>query len=270
MKLLLIAVGVASALALRLGVSPGHYKPRSEQATALAADMSDDTGSLTLDEMVDGAGGAPAVEALASDLGAADDVADSVVLGADPWAPELTEDEVKKIHEQADAIFSVIDLNADGAISLDELDCHLSRCGYTEEAVAGIFDALDCDGDVGISREELRKGFVQYAPLRSAPGLGDYRAEFIEQLGTEADTIFNTIDVNGDGLVSLAELQEHLAAAGGVNYEPQAVDKIFRTLDGNADGSISQEEMRIGYVRYAAMRIALGWQLLEEYPADFT
>lgn len=44
-----------------------------------------------------------------------------------------------------------------------------------------------------------------------------------------------------------------------------AVQKIFRTLDADADGRVTPSEFRGGYVRYRAMRLALGlrqpWEL---------
>ena len=134
---------------------------RQVVALAVEGEADDFRLGLTLDEMVTEAGGGPAIADMASAEIDADDVADSMVLGSDPWAPEMSDTELKKIHAQADAIFNVIDLNADGAISLAELDCHLARCGYTAEAVAGIFDALDLDGtSCSHARARARARFI--------------------------------------------------------------------------------------------------------------
>ena len=48
---------------------------------------------------------------------------------------------------------------------------HLLKSGYNEVAVEKVFAKLDIDGDGEITPEELRQGFLQYTPLRSAPGL---------------------------------------------------------------------------------------------------
>ena len=84
---------------------------------------------------------------------------------------------VEQIHQDADAVFSVIDKDGNGSISADELTTHLVSCGYKPEAVKKIFATLDTDGDGELSREELRAGMVNYTPLRKAPGLGNYNAE---------------------------------------------------------------------------------------------
>ena len=67
-------------------------------------------------------------------------------------------------------MFSVIDENGDGGISLEELTKHLLKSGYNEAAVQKVFDKLDTDKSGELSRDELRSGFLQYTPLREAPG----------------------------------------------------------------------------------------------------
>lgn len=177
------------------------------------------------------------------------------------------EEDVATIHAEADAIFAVIDVDDDGTISRSELGGHLTAAGYTAAAVSKVFKALDRNSDGSISQEEFRDGFVQHAPLRNAPGLGDYRSEFVEELHGEADAIYDGIDHDGDGEISLSELYEHLLApeffaedgsSTPVDYAPSAIEKMFSALDTNSDGKVSREEMRDGYVRCAALRIALG------------
>lgn len=178
-----------------------------------------------------------------------------------------SEDDIAAIHAEADAIFAVIDLDNDGAISRSELGGHLTAAGYTAAAVSKVFRTLDRNSDGSISQEEFRDGFVRNAPLRNAPGLGDYRSEFVEEIHAEADLIYDDIDHDGDGEISLTELYEHLLAPeffakdGGsalVDYSPSTIEKMFNTLDINEDGKVSREEMRDGFVRFSALRIALG------------
>ena len=66
-------------------------------------------------------------------------------------------DEVAAIHADADAIFSVVDMNGDDVITFDELTAHLLDCGYSEDAVGAIFAALDEDLSGTLSRDELRE-----------------------------------------------------------------------------------------------------------------
>lgn len=183
-----------------------------------------------------------------------------------PWAAEVDAD-TAGIKAAADAIFSAIDVDDDGTISRSELGGHLTAAGYTAAAVASVFRTLDANSDGVISQEEFRDGFVQHAPLRNAPGLGDYRSEFVDELHAEADAIYDDIDHDGNGEISLSELYEHLLApeffgkeddVAGVEYSPSTVEKMFNTLDTNGDGKVTREEMRDGYVRYGALRIALG------------
>ena len=60
-----------------------------------------------------------------------------------------------EIHAEADAIFSIIDINGDGAISKEELTSHLCAAGYAEEAVANIFNKLDTNKDGELSPDEV-------------------------------------------------------------------------------------------------------------------
>ena len=59
------------------------------------------------------------------------------------------------------------------------------------------------------------------------------------QISAEADAIFDSIDVNGDGRISREELGQHLTGQG---YTTQAVDRIFEKIDANSDGVISRQE----------------------------
>lgn len=106
---------------------------------------------------------------------------------------------IEQSHAEADALFDAADANDDGELSPDELRAHLLERGrYTAQAVEGIFRSIDanvrrlaraplrplgrslasamltslrslCDqSDGGLSREELRTGFLQYERLRLA------------------------------------------------------------------------------------------------------
>lgn len=100
----------------------------------------------------------------------------------------------EQVMKDADAVFTCIDADGDGTVTLDELVAHLTASGYTEEAVGKIFEKLDVDGSGGITKEELREGMKTYTPLRKAPGFGNYNAEFKEEIHQDADALFNSID----------------------------------------------------------------------------
>jgi len=170
----------------------------------------------------------------------------------------LSDDEIESIHATADALFNVLDRNGDESVSKEELAAHLLLAQYEEESIERLFALLDVDRSGEVSRTEVREAFVRYPPLREAPAMGDLSQSKQAAVHAEADATFEALDLNGDGRLSLEELQAHLARAEGLTYSASAVANIFRTLDANADGSVTRSEFRGGYVRYRAMRIVLG------------
>lgn len=161
-----------------------------------------------------------------------------------------------EVEAEADAVFVVIDTNGDGSISKPEIMAHLTKAGYSEVAVNTLFTKLDSNNDGEISKEELRAGFLKYSPLRSAPGLGGYNSEFVDEIHQDADALFAAIDSDGNGSISKDELREHLKTFS--KYSFKAISKIFKMLDVNKDGSIEKEELRNAFVQYSALRQAIG------------
>lgn len=168
----------------------------------------------------------------------------------------LPDDVCEQIYEDADAVFTVIDEDGNGSITVTELTNHLSKAGYNDQAIQTVFAKLDADSDGELTKEELRAGFLNFAPLREAPGLGSYNAKFVDEIHQDADALFNAIDTNGDGSISKDELREHLKTFS--NYSFKAISKLFKMLDVNKDGGIEKEEMRAAFVKYSALRQAIG------------
>jgi len=168
----------------------------------------------------------------------------------------LPDNVCEQIYEDADAVFAVIDENGDGSISRKELTKHLTGAGYSVAAVGKIFGKLDVDGSGELSKEELRQGFLQYTPLREAPGLGSYNQQFVDEIHEDADRVFSSIDSNNDGSVTKDELREHLKVFSGYSFK--AISNVFKLLDVNRDGEISKDELREAFVKYSALRQAIG------------
>lgn len=215
---------------------------------------------------------------------------------------EQRKQQMEDLNNAANALFNVLDRNGDEAISREELGSHLLLARFTEDHVEKIFGMFDVNSDGEISRSELRAAFERYPPIRSAPAMGILPSKQRNALHAEADATFNELDINGhasprptrawpcdsrrarargarlphrrrvsrsragDGLLELDELDLHLALKDGPEYSEAAVENIFRTLDTNGDGRVSPGEFREGYVRYRAMRLALGlkrpWELV--------
>jgi Ca2+-binding EF-hand superfamily protein len=130
------------------------------------------------------------------------------------------------IEADANAVFAIIDVNGDGGISREELMSHLTKAGYNEKAVGVLFDKLDTNKDDEISKEELTAGFLKYTPLRSAPGLGAYNANFVDEIHADADALFAALDADGSGAISKEELRNHLKQFS--DYSFKAIGNIFK------------------------------------------
>lgn len=164
--------------------------------------------------------------------------------------------DVEQIRKDADVIFSVIDDDGDGSITLKEMTAHMTKSGYAEEAVAKIFGKLDINSDGSVSKEEFRAGLVRYSPLRSAPVFGNYNSQFLKEIHEDADAVFRSVDRDNNGDISKKELQDHLGRV--TKYSDAAIANIFDALDANDDGSISKEELRDAFAKYSALRQAMG------------
>jgi len=160
------------------------------------------------------------------------------------------------VEADADAVFTILDVNGDGSITLAELQAHLAKAGYSQAAIDVVFKKLDSDADGAISRDELRAGFLKYTPLREAPGLGAYNADFVNEIHADADALFNAVDTDGSGTISKEELRNHLKSFSDFTFK--AIGSIYKLLDVNKDGNIERAELREAFVKYSALRIAIG------------
>lgn len=173
----------------------------------------------------------------------------------------LSEEQVANIHEVADMLFNVVDRNGDEVISKEELGAHLLLAQYTEEAIEALFKLMDVNSDGEVSRAELRDAYVKHPSLRGAPAMGSLAKSKRAAVFDEADETFTMLDLDGNERLSLEELQQHFAGREGPTYSAEAVAKIFKTLGGGGDGSaeeVTRSEFRGAYVRYRAMRLAIG------------
>jgi len=131
-------------------------------------------------------------------------------------------------------LFTLLDVNHDGTIDLQEFVVGLSvLCkGTVEEKLELSFKAYDIDGSGTISKDELAAMFKSawisgFRALCATHGNDDLSMddlnEFSEEMATLfAENAFETLDTNGDGMLSFEEFKEFAMA------EP----KITATLNG--------------------------------------
>lgn len=112
--------------------------------------------------------------------------------------------------------FEQLDINADGAITLDEVEA-----GMQARAEAR-FAAADANGDGALSAEEM----LAQAQNQTSERLANRIAERIE----DADT-------NGDGLLQAEEIAAKMEGRRAPNPE-----RMFNRVDADNDGTVSAEE----------------------------
>jgi len=169
----------------------------------------------------------------------------------------VADKDMESIHRDADVIFALIDIDGNGNVSLEEITDHLSVAGYTEKVIKQIFAKMDANKDNQISKDEFRNGMVLIKGLQTAPGLGNYNAQFVKEIHEDADQVFQSADADGNGKISEIELKKHIRRTLS-KYSDEAVDNIFKSIDRNNDKKISRRELREAFVRCSALRQAIG------------
>jgi Ca2+-binding EF-hand superfamily protein len=110
------------------------------------------------------------------------------------------------------------DTDGDGRVSRDE-----AVASATERANKW-FDSLDADKDGYVTKEEMSKA----------------REDRRAAMRTKMDEHFNAADINGDGQLSLDEVQAKM---------PRMADR-FNDIDKNKDGQLSKDELKRGGHRH--------------------
>jgi len=171
---------------------------------------------------------------------------------------EPTKRSMESVHMDADVIFSIIDKDGNGYIEKAELTSHLKPSGYTEQVIATIFGKMDMNKDGKISKQEFQGGMVLFSQLQSAPGLGNYNSEFVTEIHEDADQVFQSVDSDSDGSITSKELKNHMNRVKFNSYSEAALDRIFLMLDFDGNKGIDREELRDAFVRFSALRQAIG------------
>lgn len=75
----------------------------------------------------------------------------------------------------------------------------------------------------------------------------------------EVDSIFDCVDKNGDGEITLEELKEHLVDEMG--YTKEYTEYLYESIDTDANGSISREELRFAFYNFEALSMYMTFGL---------
>mmetsp|Transcript_14465 Transcript_14465/g.36314 ORF Transcript_14465/g.36314 Transcript_14465/m.36314 type:complete len:282 (-) Transcript_14465:344-1189(-) len=75
----------------------------------------------------------------------------------------------------------------------------------------------------------------------------------------EVDSIFDCVDKNGDGEITLEELKEHLV--GEMGYTKEYTEYLYESIDTDSNGSISREELRFAFYNFEALSMYMTFGL---------
>jgi Ca2+-binding EF-hand superfamily protein len=151
---------------------------------------------------------------------------------------------------------------------------------FQRSKIAGVFGAMDTDGDGYLTEPDFRaltgrwvalRGegdhtrLVQimmgwWATLRDAAGTGqvsiddvlavvDRLGEMPEAVAATAEAMFEAVDENGDGRISAGEYRQLVEAWTGRAAD---TDEVFARLDLNHDGYLSHQEFTIHWSEFWA------------------
>jgi Ca2+-binding EF-hand superfamily protein len=136
------------------------------------------------------------------------------------------------LSEMRQAMFNKIDTSGDGSIDKDEMAALIHQ--NTSTLVDGLFGNLDADQDGLISQIESDSGLAKLGQQMKHSGVGMSAVS-----GTQPpppEKVFDTADVNEDGVVSKEELAAVIGQNGG------NIDDLFSKVDTDGDGVISRTE----------------------------
>lgn len=152
-------------------------------------------------------------------------------------ANNLSDDGVSHLKE----MFTRLDANGDGTVTIDELQAALEELDPREAgAIGDIMKSLDVNGDGVISYHEWLMFIVQ---------------KRLDQKEERLYQAFRQFDLNGDGHITAAELQQGIDVNRLFNYisvlassNNNEIAKLIMEVDKDGDGTVDYEGIIIRYL----------------------
>lgn len=129
--------------------------------------------------------------------------------------------------------FASIDINNNGVLTFDELKAGLN---ISEELTRQLIASVDLNGDGQISQLEVIKANTANTTASLDAQKIDTLAAIASMTATLSNS-FSTIDINGSGLITFAEMKEALGTGDTLTQQ------LINAIDANGDGQISQLEI---------------------------
>jgi len=154
-------------------------------------------------------------------------------------------------------IFSLCDENNDGSLTRQELRHVFQRLDLhtTDQSFDALFSALDRNGDGIISLEEFMGGFKWLRkspsfyqtstpapakkPLRKHSSISEFVSGFSDETGKE---LFSMCDKDGDGQVTAKELLSVMQKDLHMHVGKEEFEALWQALDENHDGRVNEQE----------------------------